>query len=101
MTLALFNGTQPEGLVVNTMTFPFPGEKTVVLLGDYEISLEDFLYTAWFVLSNTELAPKDPRLQFIKCIKRARRVDRFKPGMKRLTSSESPVAIRRPKKVKS
>lgn len=44
--------------------------KDIVLLGDYEIDAKDFLEAAFYVLTNTDLRRNDPRLKFVKEIKR-------------------------------
>ena len=66
MSLILELGTKPDGLEVKT--FGFGSMENMVYLGDYEISLEDFLLTAEYVLTSTPLTADDPRLQFVKCV---------------------------------
>ena len=67
MSLSLDQGTKPEGLEVKT--WGVVGLKSVVHLGDYEISMADFLSVAQYVLTNTNLDPNDPRLEFVKWVK--------------------------------
>jgi len=86
MSLVLEMGTQPAGLQVKTFGFD-----NTVFLGDYEISLKDFLVVAKYVLTNTDLEPNDPRLQFVKCIQSMKETDGYKPGQKRLETSEPAV----------
>lgn len=85
MSLCLNRGTKPAGLEIKTW---WP--KTVHL-GDYEISIEDFLIAAKYVLTNTDLEPDDPRLQFVKCVQSMRETDGYNPSGKRLASSVPPV----------
>lgn len=87
MSLVLDRDTKPEGLSVS---FP-PWIGAPILLGDYEISLEDFLILAEYVLTNTDLSPDDPRLQFVKCIKSMKEVDGYNPGRRHLESSIPPI----------
>jgi len=68
MSLSLDRGTVPKGLIIKTWG---PGND-VVFLGDYEISMEDFLVAAYYVLTNTNLKDKDPRLQFVECVRSMR-----------------------------
>ena len=89
MTLILDRGTQPDGLEVKT--FGFGLMRNTVRLGDYEISLEDFLVAAEYVLTNTDLEPNDPRLQFVKCVQSTQETDGYNPGRKRLAASEPAV----------
>lgn len=85
MTLVLV-GSKPNPLGVKTFGFGPMGR--VVYLGDYEVSLEDFLAAAGYVLTNTDLEPEDPRLQFVEFVRFMRRVDGYNPGQKRLESPE-------------
>ena len=64
MSLLLNQGTKPEGLEVKTWGIV---GLAVVHLGDYEISMEDFLSVVRYVLTN--LNPNDPRLRFIKWVR--------------------------------
>ena len=91
MSLSLDLGTKPAGLEVKTFGFGSMGN--TVHLGDYEISLEDFLVTAEYVLTNTDLEPNDPRLQFVKCVQSMKEVDGHNPNRKRLESSVPAVAL--------
>ena len=58
MSLTLDCGTNPPGL--RTKTF-----NDFVQIGEYNLSLHDFLILAEYVLTNTDLAENDPRLPFI------------------------------------
>lgn len=82
-------GTQPAGLEVKTFGFGSMGN--TVHLGDYEISIEDFLVAAEYVLTDTDLEPNDPRLQFVKCVQSMKQADGYNPGRKRLEASEPAV----------
>lgn len=93
MSLSLVMGTKPVGLVVKTYD-GFGSTETIVYLGDYEISLIDFLVMATYVLTNTDLRPDDPRLQFVKCVKSMKEVDGYNPMIlygKRLESDIPPI----------
>jgi len=86
MSLSLDLGTKPDGLHVKTW-----GAGNTVFLGNYEISLVDFLFAAEYVLTNTDLEQNDPRLQFVKCIKAMKKTNGYSVGGKRLESSLPPV----------
>ena len=90
MSLTLDQGTKPVGLSVMTL-----GSDTI-LLGDYEISLKDFLCVAKYVLTNTDLEPDDPRLQFVKRVQSMEEVNGYNPGGKRLKSRETAVPSTQP-----
>ncbi len=77
MSLILKQGTRPEGLLVSIS----PNGK-VVEVGDYEISLEDFLETTFYVLTSYDIMPNDPRLKFVKKIRSMILVDSRRPGEK-------------------
>ncbi|MFA5070212.1 MAG: hypothetical protein WC528_02935 [Patescibacteria group bacterium] len=81
MSLILNQGSKPEGLSVKTDGFG----PQVVYLGDYEITLEDFLSAVIYVLGNTDLVPKDPRLSFLEKIKAMKQVAGYNKGKKRLS----------------
>lgn len=87
-------GTRPAGLEVKTSGFGRMSD--TVFLGDYEISLPDFLVIAEYVLTNTDLKPNDLRLQFVRCIQSMREVDGYNPNQKRLESSVPAVLLNKP-----
>lgn len=92
MTLLLERGTRPARLGIKTFGLGID----TIFLGDYEISLEDFLFAAHYVLTNTDLeGPEDPRLQFLKCIRSMEEVEGYMKGAKRLKTSEPPVPKRK------
>ncbi len=67
MTLILSrHGNIPEDLPIKTVpAMPSLGiERGFVIIGDYQITLEDFCSMAEYVLTNTNLESKDPRLPF-------------------------------------
>lgn len=69
MTLIL-SGSKPADLGIKT--FETDGS-TKIFLGDYEISLEDFLAMTHYVLTNTWLSgDTDPRLDFVECVRAMR-----------------------------
>ena len=90
MSLRLDNGTTPA-LEVCFHSFGGENSKTV-RLGEYEISIEDFLLMAAYVLSNTDLEPNDPRLQFVVHVKEMEIIKGYNEGRERL-SSRAPVLI--------
>lgn len=94
MSLILGLGTKPPGLEVKTFGFGPMGN--TVHLGDYEISLEDFLLMTKYVLTNTDLEPADPRLQFVKCIKSMKEVGGYSPNRKHLETSVPAVLTNKP-----
>jgi len=85
MSLVLSN-SQPAG--INVLT-GFDGK--IVTIGAYDISIEDFLIVAKYVLTNTDLNPDDPRLQFVECVKAMIEIDGYNKGGKRLESPLSSV----------
>jgi hypothetical protein len=89
MSLILEMGTKPEGLEVKTYGFGLMGNS--VYLGNYEISIEDFLVTALYVLTNTDLDVNDPRIQFLKCVHSLKVVRGYNPNRTRLEASEPAV----------
>ncbi len=92
MSLALNLGTKPEGLEIKTwgdMLGPDPLQ--TIHLGEYEISMVDFLYAAAYVLTNTNLEKNDPRLQFVEYIRAMKVIEGYHPGGKRLKSDVPPV----------
>ena len=89
MSLSLDLGTKPTWLEVKTFGFGSMGN--TVHLGDYEISLEDFLIAAKYVLTNTDLELNDPRIQFVKCIQSMKEVKGYNSGGERLEASEPPI----------
>jgi hypothetical protein len=68
MTLELSNSPgKPE---IKTFTGPvhiFYGSGDEV--GQVDITMNDFMAAAYYVLTNTELEPNDPRLSFVKLMK--------------------------------
>ena len=86
MSLVLSLDTKPEGLEIKTHPRAVLG-KDVVLLGDCEISMADFLLAAHYVLTNTDLEADDLRPQFVECIKKMSEVEGHNEGEKRLSST--------------
>ena len=94
MSLSLDQGTKPAGLEIRTCDFG--SLRNTVYLGNYEISLRDFLVAVAYVLTNTDLEPNDPRLQFVRYVQSMGEVDGYNHGQKRLEASESLVFPRNP-----
>ena len=76
MSLILAMGTVPKDLEVKT----FGLGKDPVLLGEYQISMDDWLEATWYVLTNTDLQPNDPRLGFIKRVQALGEVEGWSSG---------------------
>lgn len=91
MSLSLNLGTRPAGVEIKT--FGFGSMEGIVHLGGYEISMADFLMAVAYVLTNTDLKPGDPRLQFMECVRSMKVVDGYNPNTKRLESSVPPVIL--------
>lgn len=91
MSLVLQLGTKPKDLTAKT--YGIRGMDGVVHLGDYEISMRDFLALAFYVLTNTDLTPRDQRLQFLKCMQQMRKVEGFDSNKKRLESPVAPIRL--------
>lgn len=89
MSLLLNRGTIPEVLVKTHGT----GIEEV-FLGDYEISMSDFMDAAHYVLTNSDLKPNDPRRGFVERVKTMREVDGYNAGEKRFAI----VALEKQKK---
>lgn len=72
--------TQPRDLEVKT----WGGHPPVVYLStataQYTIALEDFLEAAWYVLTNANLDPNDPRLAFVERVRKLRKVPGWSLG---------------------
>jgi len=89
MSLALEFGTKPHGLNIQTHT----AKPNIVQIGEYELSIEDFLLAAFYVLTNTNLTHDDQRLEFVKSIHAMRIVEQH-IGNHRLTSDTLPIRRR-------
>ncbi len=93
MSLSLDLGTKPEGLEVKTFGQTIgPDPLQMVYIGDYKISMKDFLCAAEYVLTNTDLEPDDPRLQFLKCVRSMKIVKGYNSGGKRLKPLVWPIS---------
>ena len=66
MSLELNCGTSPENLRIITI----PNGTTII--GDYELSMEDFCEMVKYVLNNTDLLPDDLRLKLVEDIKNSK-----------------------------
>jgi len=93
MSLVLGHGTKPRGLEVKIHGHPSLGKR--VFLGDYDISLGDFLDAAEYVLTNTDLWPRDPRRRFVRLVRSMGEVDGYNPGGRRLKSSGDALSERK------
>lgn len=88
MSLLLENGTRPSGLSVQVL----PIGEHVVCVGDYEISMNDFLAATLYVLTNTDIKSDDPRLIFVNLVKSMQLIDGYNPTGKRL-ATDGPLAL--------
>jgi hypothetical protein len=93
MSLTMDRNTEPEGLTIEIWrkSGTISLEKDFVRLGDYLIGIEDFLVAAYYVLTNSDLYPGDPRRQFVKSIAAMIEVEGWNPGGKRLMTEVEPV----------
>ena len=83
MSLMLNTDTKPNNLYTKTYSPKF------VTVGDYEIGINDFLCLVEYVLTNTDLVPDDPRIDFVKRMKTAKKVQGWRSGKsERLEFSE-------------
>lgn len=83
MSLILNQGTKPEGLEIKTWGMEgFPD----VQLGEYEISMADFMEAALYVLTNTDLEDTDPRMDFLRRIKSIETGPGYMSGRRRLVT---------------
>ncbi len=82
MSLLLEMGTEPHRLYTNAMD-------DWVAIGDYTLSLVDFLALAQYVLSNTNLVPNDPRVAFVDAIRDSMAVPGWGDQGTRLQLSEA------------
>jgi hypothetical protein len=100
MSLLLEKGTKPHGLSAKTMGGQTMGAQTLIL-GEYEISMFDFLCLAHYVITNTNLeGESDPRLQFIESMKAMEAVDGYPEiimgetiSTKRLVTNVDPIIV--------
>ena len=84
MTLLLNRGTEPKNLSIKTFGLGFGNLDNTVFLGEYKISMEDFLFAAEYVLTNTNLGPNDPRIQFVTSVMSMIKVEGYNgPGTRR------------------
>jgi hypothetical protein len=95
MPLILDQGTKPDGLAIKVWDLKSRGN--IVFLGDYEITMKDFVDAAEYVLTITDLEPDDPRLQFVKYVQSIREVEGYNAGRKRLESPITLVSSEEPK----
>lgn len=88
-TLALQSKrTVPPHLTVAVVDTPGVPE---VRIGEYEITMRDFLRAAHHVLTATPLKENDPRMQFLTCMKLMIPTSEDGGNMARLSSLRPPV----------
>lgn len=66
--------TEPKDLEVKTHGGYPPVVHLTTQTGRCTIAIEDFLDAAWYILTNTDLEPDDPRLVFIERVRKLRSV---------------------------
>jgi len=79
MSLALSNSRN-----LNIKTLGLMNNKDVVFLGRYDVEINDFFHMVYYVLTNTDLYRNDPRLKFIRRVKRMKKVKGYMPNKKHL-----------------
>ncbi len=72
--------------------------ETKVRLGWYDISMKDFLFVVEHLLTDTDLEPNDPRLQFVECVKSMKKIQGRYVGGKRLKALVPPIVLSKPTK---
>lgn len=82
MSLSLRQGTDPHGLEVKSWGKPV---NLGILIGDYTLSMADFLDMVEYVLTNTDLEPNDLRPGFLARMQNMKVVEGYNPGGRRLT----------------
>jgi|SRR3989339_1157665 hypothetical protein len=93
MSLLLNCGTVPADLRIKTF------DHQTVLIGEYSLTMEDFLQMCYYVLTNTDLAKDDMRLHFLKCVQAMKKVPGHnaewdkKSKAKRLNSFITPTPV--------
>ena len=63
--------SKPEGITAKTF------DAETLLLGDYQISMQDFCQLVKYVLTNTNLAKGDPRYSLVESIKKLKVTEGF------------------------
>lgn len=87
MSLILSKRSSPNDLTVKTHGILFGGKNLVLLDGtgvNCEIVFQDFLDATMYMLTNTDLGLRDPRLRFIKEVSSLKQVDGYNPGGRHL-----------------
>lgn len=92
MSLSLDLDTMPRG--INAKIHPLAPLK-LVLTGpglSAEIGMQDLLSLAYYALTNNDLEPNDPRVQFMACMKKMKTVTGFNGSpSQRLVSTVGPI----------
>jgi hypothetical protein len=70
----------------------YKGMGLPIFFGSHDVGLEDFLFAAHYVLTNTDITGHDdPRLQFLRCMKEMELTPGYNSGGERLASPLKPV----------
>lgn len=95
MSLSLNQGTVPEGVTVHTYGSPIDDRVHIdvhdagkIAVG-LEVTLDDFLAAAWYVLTNTDLEEGDPRVGFRDAVAAMAVGPGHNPGGSRLVASRT------------
>lgn len=86
MSIVLASGLEAK---VHPTAVSGPGRE--VRIGDKWMSLEDLLSIAHYALIITDLAPDDPRRQFVKSIKEMREIPGYGVGAVRFFTPVEPI----------
>lgn len=101
MSLILNNGTKPKDLYTKSYPSSRGGK---VIIGEYTLSMTDFIGLAEYVLTNTDLGRGDPRRKFVEWVKKLVQTEGYNPGGKRLELAniadivEAKVGTRQPRR---
>lgn len=79
----ILDGSNP---IISAQSCSFGNLKGVVVIGEYEIPMEDFGRLVYYVFTNTDLEENDPRLNLLGRIKLLEITDGWNKGGKRLSS---------------
>ncbi len=66
-------------------TYGFGSARGMVQINDVNMSMEEFVRIAWYVLTNTDMDPEDPRKEFVRIVKESEVVEGWNgPGSVRI-----------------
>lgn len=83
-----YNGAKSQRLeTTGEFIGPNSDETDVITFNEFTLSIEDFLFAGYYVLTNTDLYKNDPRLKFVKDINLSAKVVEGEKGKKRIQIS--------------